>query len=127
MENKQFERAIEKALDLAEKTGEFVIEQAPEVLREFYMWQIVSSLLLILLSVALFITGRYLPYLWLSKEKYEWDTKYFGRYGEDDAVFSWALFSISSLVSITILACSIYNLLYIIIAPKMYIIDYFII
>ena len=46
---------IEKALQLAEKTGEFVIEQAPELLQQFYAWHTVKNIAGITGSVLLII------------------------------------------------------------------------
>jgi len=60
---------VKKAVVLAEKTGNFIIEQAPDILQEFYNWKIISYIMGILLSIIIFLIGRYIPYLWLTKEE----------------------------------------------------------
>lgn len=47
--------AVKKALLVAEKTGEFAIEQAPSLLKEFYAWHITKESLGVLLSLVLLI------------------------------------------------------------------------
>ena len=39
-------KVVEKALNVAEKTGEFAIEQAPLLLKEFYSWHIAKNSLI---------------------------------------------------------------------------------
>ena len=48
-------KVVEKALIVAEKTGNFVIEQTPLLLQEFYKWHITESILGILLGIAVTI------------------------------------------------------------------------
>lgn len=124
-------KAAEKAINLAEKTGEFVIEQAPELLKEFYQWHIFSNIFAIILSVIFILLARYLPNLWLYKEEQSgtWkdNYKFFNMYGEFDKVFpAWIVFSIIAIVCIIVILVDLYDLIYILIAPKLYLIDYFI-
>lgn len=119
-------KSVEKAISVAEKTGQFVIEQAPDLLKQFYMWHIAECIFWIVFSIGLFILGRYLPYAWLSKEESEYDSRFFGRYGNDEIPLAYILFILSTLLSIIIFLTSIYELLFITIAPKLYLIEYFI-
>jgi len=43
MKNEALEKAILKGIELAEKTGTFIIEQAPEVIQQFYRWHTISN------------------------------------------------------------------------------------
>lgn len=119
---------LNKALIGAEKTGEFVIEQAPLVLQEFYNWHIMSDILMIIVGIVLIILSRYVPYLWVAKDG---DTDYyrgtyFGRKGDQDYIFpAWLVFGIGSIVGIINICINIYDLVYILTAPKIYLIDYF--
>ena len=62
--------AVKKALLVAEKTGEFAIEQAPLLLKEFYAWHITKESLGVLLSLVLLIIV-YRLYIKLKKYKEE--------------------------------------------------------
>ena len=42
---------VEKDIEAAEKTGEFIIEQAPLLLQEFYRWHIAKNILMIVVCV----------------------------------------------------------------------------
>lgn len=117
---------VKKALVVAEKTGNFVIEQAPMLLQEFYAWHIWSDIFFILLGISFIICGIRLPYLWLSKEESNWDYKYFKKYGDDGVIIAWFSYGIGLLIGIIMLIVNIYDLVYILVAPKLYLIDYFI-
>lgn len=117
---------VKKALVVAEKTGNFVIEQAPMLLQEFYAWHIWSAVFFILLGISFIIGGIRLPYLWLSKEENNWDYKYFKKYGDEGVIIAWFSYGIGLLIGIIMLICNIYDLVYILVAPKLYLIDYFI-
>jgi len=118
---------VKKAIVTMEKTGDFVIEQAPMVLQEFYQWHIISSILLIMLSVVIFLIGRYASYLWLSKEKSCW--RFFKRYGEeysDTIILAWVTFCISIIIAFVIFSLHLYKLIFILVAPKLYLLEYFV-
>lgn len=118
-------KSVEKAISVAEKTGQFVIEQAPDLLKQFYMWHIATCLFWIVFSIGLFITGRYLPYMWLSKEGGHYDERFFGRYGDDGIILAYILFAFSVIFSIVTFLTNVYDLLFITLAPKLYLIEYF--
>jgi hypothetical protein len=55
----QLAELIKKGIEVAEKTGEFAIEQAPLLLQEFYTWHIAKSVLLALtFIIAKILVGR---------------------------------------------------------------------
>lgn len=116
---------VKKSIVLAEKTGNFVIEQAPLLLKEFYYWHIASNIFWIIFSILIFLIGRYLPYQFGVKEgtKYK-DEKFFGRYFFDSAP-SWIFFSMTSTISLIIFILEVYDLIFILVAPKLYLIEYF--
>lgn len=127
MQNKNLEKAVEKALELSEKTGDFIIQQAPDVIREFYTWQITISIFAVVMSVLLFLLGRYIPYMYLSRDKKTFNTRFFKRYGDLKGEMSWFLFGFCTFFSLAIFLRNLLKLLYILIAPKMYIIEYFLV
>jgi len=121
-------KVVEKALIVAEKTGEFVVEQAPDVLQQFFAWHIASNIYWLLFALLMFLGGRYFPYLWLSKDG-DGDS-FFNRNAEssysDAAMGAWVFFSAMSVLSAIVFFIHVYDLAYILIAPKLYLIDYFV-
>ena len=128
----QLEKILEKAIIVAEKSGEFAINQAPLLLKEFYYWHVVSSIMGILLGVILFVASFALLKALGSKDKeslsdYEDGGFFLGMYysfgGALTAVFTSGILLISGIV---VLCGNTYDLVYISVAPKLYLIDYFI-
>lgn len=114
-------QAVKKALLVAEKTGEFAIEQAPLLLKEFYAWHITKESLGVLLSLVLLIIV-YRLYIKLKKYKEEESLDL------ADAEYFFPLCGIycSSLFFTITLIFGIYDLVFILVAPKLYLIEYFI-
>ena len=124
---------VKKALTVAEKTGDFVIEQAPLLLQEFYNWHITVSILGILLGICIFLLGRYIPNIWIinNESQGNYSSKYFSKYTKNDSwengiIPAWIIFFTGLLTSIVIISINLYNLLFLLIAPKLYLIEYFI-
>ncbi len=124
----QLAKVVEKALNVAEQTGDFVLEQAPQLLQEFYMWHTTKYILGILLGVILLVLARYMNSFWAEKydgKKVEWDkVVLFGRIGDSVGMI---------LPSVIVLICGLvffsvntYKLIFITVAPKLYLIEYFI-
>ena len=106
---------LEKSLDIAEKSGEFIIEQAPLLLQEFYQWHTVSHIMGSLLFLLTLI-----PFIIFYKKAY---------CGSDSDLFEEAmsvLFGILSFITIIISIVNIYQLAFITVAPKLYLIEYFV-
>lgn len=123
--DKVLAKAIEKGISLAEKTGEFIIDQAPDLLQQFFAWRIAAAIFWILFSIGLMVMARRLPCLWLSKENNGYYSKFFGRYGDEGVTVAWVMFSVCSVISFILFLCNLYELLFIWLAPKLYLIDYF--
>jgi hypothetical protein len=105
---------LEKALNVAEKSGEFIIEQAPLLLQEFYQWQTASHIM----GVCLFIFPLIL-FMYFYKTA-EWD--YSDSFEEVMAI----VFGVISLITVIASIVNIYYLCFILIAPKLYLIKYFV-
>lgn len=103
-------KAVEKGIAFAEKTGNFVIEQAPELLQEFYAWQLWSNVALLLLTLIISFTIYFI-------------TKKIAEQDDDDSVYIFNLFQILPAIFFCV---SAYNIIYISVAPKLYLIDYFV-
>lgn len=124
---------VKKALTVAEKTGDFVIEQAPLLLQEFYNWHITVSILGILLGICIFLLGRYIPNIWINNDESQgrYSSKYFNKYTADSyydngIIPAYIFFILCCITSIIIISINLYNLLFLLIAPKLYLIEYFI-
>ena len=111
---KQLSTILEKALNLAEKSGEFAIEQAPLLLQEFYKWHTASYVMGSLLFIVPLILFIYFY------KKSDWD------YGDGFIEIMSIVFGVLSFSSIIASIINIYNLVFILVAPKLYIIEYFV-
>ncbi len=112
---------VKKALTVAEKTGQFVIEQAPLLLQEFYRWHITKSALGVVCCLLFFL----IVFLLMRRHS---------RYIKENDIEAWEIecalprmFSIlSSVIVVCIMISFVYNLLFILVAPKLYLIEYFV-
>jgi hypothetical protein len=111
---KQLSTILEKALNVAEKSGDFVIEQAPLLLQEFYQWHTASHIM----GACLFIVPLIL-FIYFYKTA-EWD------YNDSFKEVMSILFGVVSLVTIIVSIVNIYFLVFISVAPKLYLIEYFV-
>jgi hypothetical protein len=108
--NEVLSKAVEKGIEFAEKTGNFVIEQAPDLLKEFYAWQLYSNISLFVLMLII----SYAIYF-VSKKIVE--------SAEDEFLYIINLFQILPFVFLLV---SGYKIIFITVAPKLYLIEYFI-
>ena len=106
---------LEKSLDIAEKSGEFIIEQAPLLLQEFYQWHTASHIMGSLLFLLTLI-----PFVVFYK-KADWES-----YNDTFNQAMSIVFGIFSIFTITVSIFNIYKLAFITVAPKLYLIEYFV-
>ena len=120
---------VKKALTVAEKTGEFAIEQAPLLLKEFYSWHIAKNSLGILFGVLIIIIGYNLRKLWGKKvdEDYDkdWNEVVLNGYASEE-FSTWLSIILTSVFGFVLLIKCTYSLVFILVAPKLYLIEYFI-
>lgn len=120
MSNKTLEETlqpyVEKALNGIEKGAEFALDMAPELLQEFYMWHFWSSIFWITFGLLLIIAGIIIA------------TRVFKRKNLSGNAHI-ALFTVDGIAPILIgLIFVTYNLctiVYMSVAPKLYLLDYF--
>jgi hypothetical protein len=115
---------IEKGIDVFEKTGEFAIDQAPELLQEFYMWQTATHLFWVGFGVLLWIIGVILPFYWVNGD--EGSNKYFWKRGYQSEV-EWAkgVNIVGLIAGLIIILINSYHLIFLYVAPKIYLIEHF--
>lgn len=128
---KQLATVVEKALQLAEQTGEFVIDQAPLLLQEFYTWHIIRCVYVMVICIIVFsVTIRIVKSIGSKSELREYGNicpKYFGRYYNIDNQFiSGTILTIGIPTSIGFFIAYSYQLIFLLSAPKLYLIEYFI-
>ena len=125
--DEQLAKILQKGIEVAEKSGHFIIEQAPDLIQQLIIWKSVSYIFNILVGLSLL----YACYQWykMVKNKIEknnnnnnkgilWDEDF-----EDyPGLIIGGLFIV--IISISILFISIHNLIQIIIAPKIWLIEY---
>jgi H+/Cl- antiporter ClcA len=109
---------VDKAIKAAESTGEFVIEQAPIILKEFYAWHTASIAFFVILGLLLTIFGGYIIKRFKKKESK-------GSIGDDDVIGAIFLGLLPFIGGIITLLNNLYDLLFILIAPRLYLIEFF--
>jgi hypothetical protein len=109
---------VKKALLVAEKTGTFVIEQSPLILQEFYNWHICESILGISLWFLISIVLIIIAFKIKNKEYFD--------FSDIDDFMPILIICIFLVFSIGFLCSYVYDLVFILVAPKLYLIEYFI-
>lgn len=132
---------LKKAMKLAEQTGEFVIEQGGDILIEFYMWHTAKNTFFILFGVIMYLTLVYIIRGFLAKTeeiakevgftKYvKSGSKYYKHKEGSNSITAYEQYRLFRFFAIVIgLAISlthIYNLIFLIVAPKLYLLGYII-
>lgn len=110
---KTINQILNKALEVAEKTGEFVIEQAPLLLQEFYAWHTASAIIIAIFC--LFPLPIFIYYF----KKAKWE--YLESFEEIAAIVLGSI----CFIGIPIAFVSLHDLVFITVAPKLYLIEYF--
>ena len=122
------QKILEKSLEIAEQTGDFVIEQGTELLQQFFLWHTVRHILCILLAGVIFFVGTGIIRMWgVAKEDNYHEIKIFGKwyYDEEPAFFAYAVILCSAIASTIVFCVHVYSLVFILIAPKLYLLEYF--
>lgn len=119
-------KILDKSLKLAERTGDFVITQAPDVLRQFYILHTVEYAMTMLFGLLIMLMGRYLPHLWQIDHNGYNSAKYFNVYVDETGgiVFAYFTFGLGMILGGGMFIANLMDLLYITLAPKLYLIDY---
>lgn len=117
-------KLIEKAIRVSEKTGNFVIEQAPDLLKEFYMWHIAQNVFGVLLGIILlFLSYKVIKVF--GQDESDWNTD-FELLGKHIGIGTGIISSCLSLFGIIFFFASLYQLVFILVAPKLFLIEYFV-
>ena len=117
--DQQLAEILKKGLEAAEKTGNFVVEQAPDLIQQLIVWKTCEYIFWILISIAFLFSV------------YKWHKSAMKRYGDLDGFidepefFIYCIYAIAVIVIFGIaLFTSFFNLLQILLAPKIWLIEY---
>ena len=115
---KTLQKILERSLEVAEKTGQFAMEQAPEILEQFFKWHLIAHSLGALLGVLILIPGI----LFLKNgHKEQCINDDF-----EDGFGYYAAGIISFGTGFAFFCVNIHTVIFILVAPKIYLIEYFI-
>jgi len=114
----QLALALAKALELAEQTGEFALENAPEILRQFFLWHTIDNIIGIFVSLIISFASYKMIVFFGRKE--EWD------YDELSVVLSSTSGAMGLLFGFILFFYDLAMLIKITVTPELYLIEYFI-
>ena len=97
--DEQLAEILKKGLEAAEKTGNFVVEQAPDLIQQLIVWKTCEYILLILISVGLILSIK------------KWYNSAIKRYGDFDNFdeVEFVGFSIYSIIVIPIFGIALFH------------------
>ena len=121
---KQLAEIIKKGLETAEKTGNFIVEQAPDLIRQLLIWKTVEYSVYVILGISLIIYF----YRWtkkVSKEMKENEDDFEDYFMDSFANILITIGQLSLLITgIILIAENLQDLIQIVFAPKIYLIEY---
>lgn len=129
---KTLNEILAKSIKLAEQTGKFVIEQGGDLLEQFFVWHYSVHIMGIALGIILLSFAFIYPSIMGTKDVNSISNgrfSFLGKYFSDDSfggVSSIIVFTFGLIIGLLVLLRHIYYMVYIIVAPKLYLIDYFI-
>lgn len=122
--DKQLAEILKKGLETAEKTGNFIVEQAPDLIKQLLIWKTVEYSIYVIMGISLIIYF----YRWTKKVSKEM------KENEDDFE-DYFMDSVSSIfiaigqmiiliVGVLLISENLHSLIQIVFAPKIYLIEY---
>ena len=122
--DKQLAEILKKGLETAEKTGNFIVEQAPDLIRQLLIWKTVEYSVYVILGISLIIYF----YRWtkkVSKEMKENEDDFEDYFMDSFANILITIGQLSLLITgIILIAENLQDLIQIVFAPKIYLIEY---
>ena len=122
--DKPLAEILKKGLETAEKTGNFIVEQAPDLIRQLLIWKTVEYSVYVILGISLIIYF----YRWtkkVSKEMKENEDDFEDYFMDSFANILITIGQLSLLITgIILIAENLQDLIQIVFAPKIYLIEY---
>ena len=117
--DQQLAYILKKGLEVAEKTGNFVVEQAPDLIQQLIVWKTCEYIFWILISIAFLFS----IYKWYKSAMKRYDD--LDNFIDETEFLAFFTYSITVILILGIaLFHSFFNLLQILLAPKIWLIEY---
>ena len=118
--DKQIAEILKKGLEVAEKSGNFVIEQAPDLVKQLITYKTVETSIYVLIEITLmYLIFRYFKYLYKkNNEDSDFIPENEFHVGGIIITFVLSMFLFASFIT------DISNLIQLIFAPKIYLLEY---
>ena len=122
--DKQLAEILKKGLETAEKTGNFIVEQAPDLIKQLLIWKTVEYSIYVIMGISLIIYF------------YRWTKKVSKEIKENEDDFEdYLMGSVSNIfiaigqmtiliVGVLLISENLHSLIQIVFAPKIYLIEY---
>ena len=118
--DKQIAEILKKGLEVAEKSGNFVIEQAPDLVKQLITYKTIETSICVLIEITLmYLIFRYFKYLY-KKNNENSDFLYDNEFHFGGITITFVL----SILCFFAFICDISNLIQLIFAPKIYLLEY---
>lgn len=122
--DKQLAEILRKGLETAEKTGNFIVEQAPDLIRQLLIWKTVEYSVYVIIGISLIVYF----YRWtkkVSKEMKENEDDFEDYFMDSFANILIVIGQLSLLIiGMILIAENLQDLIQIVFAPKIYLIEY---
>lgn len=117
--DQQLAEIIKKGLEAAEKTGNFVVEQAPDLIQQLIVWKTCEYIFLIIISIAFMFS----LYRWHKSAMKRYDN--YDNFCKKIESFIYGIYAIAVILIFGIvLFTSFFDLIQILLAPKIWLIEY---
>ena len=118
--DKQIAEILKKGLEVAEKSGNFVIEQAPDLVKQLITYKTIETSICVLIEITLmYLIFRYFKYLY-KKNNENSDFISDNEFHVGGIIITFVL----SLFLFFVFIYDISNLIQLIFAPKIYLLEY---
>lgn len=117
--------ALRKAIEVASATGQFVVEQAPDVIQQLMVWKTASYAVNLVVGVGM-VVGPPLLWGWANKKYPGWHTEkgHFDNFPTISAMIAGLATGVSLVCGIPFAYSSAMGLLKITLAPKVWLLEY---
>ena len=120
---------LQKSMELAEKTGQWMLDIAPELIHQFLMWELWSSLFWISIAIFFIYSPKMVYKLLVKIEINEYPTRYENKKPSLDDIgegFAFVIIAgIFAIVGFFIGLVNIHKMIHILVAPEIYLIKQF--
>ena len=118
--DKQIAEILKKGLEVAEKSGNFVIEQAPDLVKQLITYKTIETSIYVLIEITLmYLIFRYFKYLYKKNNE---DSDFI--IDDEFHIIGMIITSLIGIFLFFVFINDISNLIQLIFAPKIYLLEY---